>query len=99
MDVWMQAIRKMYVRTQLIKIIPLLVVIVIFCAQIQQVQATTIIERVGDGYGDGKEQGRQDYRNGNGHNDNCPPNVGVQYCIGWVTGYNVGHGTLKIADD
>ena len=83
----------------LIKIIPIVIILVIFCAQIQQVQAESVITRVGQGYDAGKEQGKEDYRDGNGHNDNCPPDVGIQYCTGYVIGYNIGYGAVKIADD
>jgi hypothetical protein len=45
-----------------------------------------------DGYEVGKVQGRDDHRNGNEHNDRCPPeNNGILWCIEYEIGYNDGY--------
>lgn len=50
----------------------------------------SIVGNYADGYDLGKENGRDDYRSGNSHDSQCPPNDSLSWCTGYKVGYEAG---------
>jgi hypothetical protein len=58
----------------------------------------SIVGNYADGYERGKEQGKNDYRSGNQHDNSCPIDFldHVSYCTGYKVGYEAGWGASKL---
>ena len=50
----------------------------------------SIVGNYADGYELGKDYGKNDYRSGNYHNSECPPNDSFSWCAGYKVGYEAG---------
>jgi hypothetical protein len=59
------------------------------------VQASSIVGEYARGYEDGKENGADDYYDGNNRDSRCPSGSGLSYCTGYKIGYNIGWGAAS----
>jgi hypothetical protein len=60
----------------------------------------SILSKYRNGYGVGKDQGREDSRGGKEHDDRCPlEKVTILWCIGYEIGYNDGYYDSEISQN
>jgi len=73
-------------------LIPILILLISVNPFGKTVYGRSIPGNFGDGYDDGKAQGKNDFDSGNQHNNACPRDFwsNISFCTGYKIGYEAG---------